>query len=259
MKTTKGSKKFLQITIGSILFLLTLYFAFNAYLGVTYAVELEAKCSGITIDQTDLFNITNLYPGQPPSESKQPLKIKNTGNSDFQSSITSKLTSGDQKLFDVLKLNILDDKGVAVYSGSLGGLTGQSLGTIGPRASKTLGFTLELPADVDNSYQNLSTSFQFTIAASGGSGDDGDDGDDGDNGDDESNGGNENNENNENNAPPPSEEPEEVIVPDKEDVLAPVETENPQMPNTGIPSRLPYYLVGSMAVFSGLLLGFKKL
>ena len=247
MKTKKRSRKFLQITIGSILFLLTLYFVFNAYLGVTYAVELKANDSGITIDQTDLFNITNLYPGQPPSESKQPLKIKNTGNSDFQCSITSKLTSGDQKLFDVLKLNILDDKGVAVYNGSLGNLTEQSLGTIRPRASKTLDFALELPADVDNSYQNLGTSFQFTIVASGGSGDDGDNGSNGGNG------------NNDNNGPPPSEEPEEVVVPDEEDVFAPVETENPQMPNTGIPSRLPYYLVGSMAVLSGLVLGFKKL
>lgn len=168
-------KRFLQRTMGLSLFIMTLYFVFNAYTGISYAVEIEANQSGITVDQTDLFNITNLYPGQPPSESKQPLKIKNTGSFDLQCNITSELTSGDQRLFNVLKLNILDDHGAAVYSGSLGALSELSLGTIKPRSSKTFDFMLELPVDVDNSYQALSTSFQFTLAATGGSSDDDDD------------------------------------------------------------------------------------
>lgn len=171
MKNPKRSKNLLRSIIGSVLFIFTLYLVFNAYTGVSYAIELNASESGITIDQTDLFNITNLYPGQPPAESKQPLKIVNNGSSDLECNISSIKSSGDQALFDVLKLRILDDQ-AEVYSGSLGSLNKLDLGTIGPRSSKTFDFTLELPAGVGNEYQALSTSFQFTIAASGGSGED---------------------------------------------------------------------------------------
>lgn len=183
MKNKKRLKKFLQTTVGSALFLLTLYLVFNAYTGISYAVELNANQSGITVDQTDLFNISNLYPGQPPVESKKPLKIINNGSSNLQCVISSEKTSGDQALFDILKLRILDGQ-VEVYNGSLGGLDKLDLGPIRPRSSKTLDFTLELPLEVDNSYQRLSTSFQFNIAASGGSSEDNDN-DDGDENDED--------------------------------------------------------------------------
>lgn len=193
MKNKKRLKKLIQTTVGSALFLLTLYLVFNVYAGISYAVELNANRSGITVDQTDLFNISNLYPGQPPAEAKRPLKIINNGVSDLQCQISSEKTSGDQALFNILKLCILDGQ-VEVYNGSLGGLDKLDLGVIRPRTSKTFDFTLELPANVDNSYQRLSTSFQFNIVASGGSGvDDGTDDNGGNNGDNGNNGNNSNN------------------------------------------------------------------
>lgn len=173
-------KRLLKHTVGLALFAFTLYFVFNVYTGLTYAIELTGDQSGITVDQSELFNISNIYPGQPAVVSKQPLKIKNTGTGNLSCVISSELSSGDTKLYDILKLEILDREGAALYSGSLGGLKDFSLGTIKPGEfnSKTYNLTLELPADVDNSYQALSTSFVFNIAATGGSGNDDDSDDD---------------------------------------------------------------------------------
>jgi len=157
--------KIVRSVFGILLSILTLFFAFHFYAGLTYAVELTGNESGITVDQTELFNISNLYPGQPPEEAKQPLKIKNTGESGFECTISSKLTEGDSRLFNILKLGIKDEQGNTVFNANLKDINNQSLGTVSPGQSKLYYLTLELPLEVDNSYQALSTSFQFEIAA----------------------------------------------------------------------------------------------
>jgi hypothetical protein len=169
MKITKKLNKrikVLRLLVAALLTILTLFFVFHYNAGLTYAIELTGSESGITVDQSDLFNITNLYPGRPPIEANKPLTIKNTGKSDFKCTITSKQTNGDSRLFDILKIIINDEKGINAYNGNLKDLNEFSLGIIGPKASKLYNLTLELPNDVDNSYQALSTSFQFEISAS---------------------------------------------------------------------------------------------
>lgn len=286
MKKAKKKYKVLQVTFGAVIIALTLYLVINAYIGVTYAVELNGNQAGITIDQTKLFNVKNLYPGQPPTEAKEPLKIKNTGISDLQCYISSKLDSGgDPRLFDILKLGIQDEKGMAVYSGNLGSLNELALGTIKPGHSKTFDFTLELPADVDNSYQKLNTSFKFNIAASGGGSSGGSTGGSGNNNGDD---GNVTQESDKPEVPPPSGPIESAVSnpidgdngnviqeSDKPEVLplsepqvpAAPEVPNPiknkensdiVMPNTGVPSHLPYYSVGLAVIFTGLFVGYKK-
>lgn len=214
MKGNNRNSKLLQVIFASFLIILTLYFAFDVYTGLTYAVELNAGDSELTIDQKQLFNLAKLYPGQPPSEARQPLKIKNTGESDFQFSISSEFGGGDPRLFDILKLNIVDNEGIEVYSGNLKNLNDQALGTIRPGSSKTFNFTLELPEVVDNSYQALNTSFQFNIAASG----------------DSSTG--------------PS--------------MDSGSKNDDRLPNTGVPSHIPYYSAGFIALIGGLFLWKKK-
>lgn len=266
MKSKKRTKKVLQGVVGSVFAVLTLYLVFNAYTGLTYAVELEAGQQGITVDQTELFNLSNSYPGQPAEESKQLLKVKNSGNSDFTCTITSKLRSGDERLFDILKLNIIDTSNdQKIYSGSLGDLEELTLGKIRPRADKTFDMTLELPAEVDNSYQGLRTSFQFDLAASGGSSSGGSDG------------GSEGSDQDKLNPQKPGEnppvkptnpteptvpvEPSQPIEPSNFVIPVLVNNEglnNIHMPDTGVPSRLPYYSAGLAAVVVGLFLNHKK-
>lgn len=169
MKRTQVFRKHVKIAhllVGIILTIITMFFVLNFYTGITYAVELNGNESGIMVDQSELFNIQNLYPGQPPVEAKQPLKIKNTGGSEFECTISSILTKGDMRLFNILKLNINDEEGKSVYYGNLKDLNQFPLGKIGPKSSKIYNFILELPIDVDNSYQALSTSFGFEVVAS---------------------------------------------------------------------------------------------
>lgn len=173
MKSTGRVKrriKIVRLVVGTLLAILTLFFILHSYSGLSYAIELSGDESGITVDQAELFNISNLYPGQPPEEARKSLKISNTGRAEFECAISTKLTKGDSRLFDILRLHIKDERGNPVYSGSLKDIAGLSLGTVRPRASKLYQLSLELPAEVDNSYQALSTSFEFEVAALGGSG-----------------------------------------------------------------------------------------
>lgn len=155
-----------RLLVGTLLSISTLFLVLHFNSGLTYAIELNGNETEITVDQAELFNISNLYPGQPPVEAKEPLKIKNTGSSKLECIISTKPTIEDSRLFNILKLTIKDEKGLYVYSSNLKDLNKLSLGIVSPGGSKLYYLALELPADVDNSYQALSASFQFEVAAS---------------------------------------------------------------------------------------------
>ena len=131
-----------------------------------YALGLELKSgeSGICIDQEQLFNLSNMYPGQPPADSKRQLKVSNVDELDFQCDISSDLMDMKEgTLFEVLKLYIRDEKGKLLFAGKLKDLKNVVLGTIKAGSSKIYDFALELPSDVDNTYQHQSASFNFIV------------------------------------------------------------------------------------------------
>jgi len=236
----------IMLTLMSILFA---FFFLTTDHKAAFAVEAEGTQKfGIYIEPEErLFEVANMAPGDYV---ERQIIVKNIGQRGFSYTLSAVLHIGD-KLFNVFTISIKNKEGHTLYQGNLRELDDLHLGALETSEEEPLLIEVVFPGQYGNEYQGESIYASLLFKAMDQRDDEGDD--------DFDSHGNGGNGGNGEGGTPPTEETEEVIVPDEEDVLAPIETENPQMPNTGIPSRLPYYLFGSMAVLSGLLLGFKKL
>jgi hypothetical protein len=126
------------------------------------------------------FNVTNAAPGQ--SQSGQ-FGVNNYGQPWFAGpstlaakdlTISAVMTGGDASLFNKLDVVVEANRGwptwMPVYSGPLSGLANADLlddrwSELIAGSSEDVRYTVTLPLDADDSYQGLSTTFDFVVDA----------------------------------------------------------------------------------------------
>ena len=157
-----------------LVFALVLSVATNYLSDRTYAFEVRDNGYGLQVDhkkvhgrdnQGNLFNISNLAPGEEYSEV---ITMKNVRSESFQSLITVINTSKQGNLlFNSLDFSIREGNanGVVLFDGKLKDLKNVVLCTLSAKKFKTYYMTLGLPAESGNDYQKKSAGFKFVITA----------------------------------------------------------------------------------------------
>ncbi|MCM3618859.1 CalY family protein [Sutcliffiella horikoshii] len=151
------------ISIASIYYLLLFMLIFIPF-GTTAASEDIKEIDIITTPEKVLFDVDNMKPGD---WSERVLEISNGGKEDFKYIISSKLKSGDKKLYNELKLKITSEDTKELFSGTLG-----QFDKLDPREIKTtdkekLTFQVDFPAELGNEFQGLTCEVEFKIYAEG--------------------------------------------------------------------------------------------
>ncbi|WP_404459439.1 LPXTG cell wall anchor domain-containing protein [Sutcliffiella horikoshii] len=132
--------------------------------GTTAASEDVMEIDIITTPEKVLFDVDNMKPGD---WAERVLEISNGGKEDFNYIISSKLKSGDKKLYNELKLTITSEDNKELFNGTLG-----QFNKLDPREIKTtdkekLTFQVNFPAELGNEFQGLTCEVEFKIYAEG--------------------------------------------------------------------------------------------
>lgn len=106
------------------------------------------------------INANNLAPGDSTNAF---LDIRNEGDFDFKYKVSAAMSNGDINLFNKLKLTI-NNGTVNLYDGPLN-LLDQQIGIISPEGTQRLYFTVTLPTDSGNQYQNTTCIAQIKFNA----------------------------------------------------------------------------------------------
>jgi LPXTG-motif cell wall-anchored protein len=106
-----------------------------------------------------LFNLTNVKPGDSMSRN---ITITNKGKKDFQYLFTNTFMSGSEKFYNELLLVISNAK-ESLVKGKVKDFKKMDLRTLKSGSSETFEITVEIPYELGNEYQGLSTEFQFNF------------------------------------------------------------------------------------------------
>ncbi len=109
------------------------------------------------------INMQNMAPGDTVSEV---LIVKNSGNIDFNYFVSAKMEKGEQMLFDQLRLKITKEN-KTLFSGKLNDLQKFEVGKLESNKRNDLTFTIELPIELGNEFQNKSTTLSIIFTAEG--------------------------------------------------------------------------------------------
>src|SRR5690606_13308597 len=129
----------------------------------TSATPSSEKIAISTNSSRSFINIENMVPGDKITKS---LQVINEGNVDFNYKLSVEMESGDQVLFDNLKVTITD-KDKDIYNGSIKELNTLNLGELLSFKKNDLLFTVELPKVVGNDVKNKTTVIGFNFVAEG--------------------------------------------------------------------------------------------
>jgi LPXTG-motif cell wall-anchored protein len=109
------------------------------------------------------FNLTNLKPGDYTSKV---LTVHNNGSQDFKYLFSNKFLSGSEKFYNELKLKVKDDQGI-LFNGLIKDFETLDSRSLGSGESEKLYFTIEIPYELGNEFQGLSSEFQFKLFVEG--------------------------------------------------------------------------------------------
>ncbi|ALC90201.1 hypothetical protein AM500_10705 [Bacillus sp. FJAT-18017] len=93
------------------------------------------------------------------------LDVINTGNILFSYKTTASFNGGSKKYYDALHLNIKDQNGKVLYNGSLKDFKGLEPRKLQIFTKEKLIIAVEVPAELGNDYQGLSSEFKFKFFA----------------------------------------------------------------------------------------------
>jgi LPXTG-motif cell wall-anchored protein len=110
-----------------------------------------------------LFDLSNVKPGDSVVRE---FVISNNGIQDFSYITSSRFLSGSEEFYNQLDLTIKDATGV-LYEGKLKDLTSLDPRLLRSEHSETLLFLINIPMELGNEYQGLSTEFQLKLFVEG--------------------------------------------------------------------------------------------
>lgn len=142
---------------------LTFWGFYRPVLGFAATISTTGAEFGIATDPPASFlKMENMAPGARTTAN---LTVKNIGQHDFSYKISAARQAGDESLYNMLLLDLVDATGQVRYSGSLSGLLDLEIGTMAVDSVEVLNFTVIFPAEAGNEFQGKSTAVQFTFAA----------------------------------------------------------------------------------------------
>jgi LPXTG-motif cell wall-anchored protein len=109
------------------------------------------------------FNLSNLKPGDRATKI---LTVFNKGKQDFGYVFSNHFLTGSEKFYNTLLLNVSDQKG-ELFSGKLKDFEKLDARFLSSGTSEQLTFTIEIPYELGNEYQGLSSEFQFKFYVEG--------------------------------------------------------------------------------------------
>ncbi|WP_156288283.1 M73 family metallopeptidase [Oceanobacillus salinisoli] len=116
-----------------------------------------------TIPSEVFFDMTNLKPGD---YMQKELIVQNDGEQDFEYIFNNQFLSGSRKLYDELLLRA-ESKTEVLFDGKLTEFSGLESRFLPTGESETLKFFIEMPYELGNEFQGLTSVFQFELSVSG--------------------------------------------------------------------------------------------
>ncbi|MFD1781327.1 TasA family protein [Fredinandcohnia salidurans] len=110
-----------------------------------------------------LFDLSNMKPGDSISRN---LLISNNGKQDFKYILSNKFTSGDRVFYNQLDL-IIENDNEMLYHGKLQKFEELAPRFLGSKQSEALKLFVQIPIELGNEFQNLSSDFQLKIYVEG--------------------------------------------------------------------------------------------
>jgi hypothetical protein len=127
----------------------------------------EQKEMDISISPSPvLFNLTNVKPGDKISRE---ITISNKGKQDFRYLFSNTFLSGSEKFYNELTLKISDGKAILV-EGKVKDFKKLDFRALESSSSETLQISIEIPYELGNEFQGLTTEFQFNFLVEGAKG-----------------------------------------------------------------------------------------
>ncbi|QHS24364.1 LPXTG cell wall anchor domain-containing protein [Virgibacillus sp. MSP4-1] len=151
-------KKLLVLLLSGIII-----FAFPAYLEATINGEKDQSIDIATSPHKIFFNLQNLKPGD---FSTKEMTIYNKGEEDFNYLFTNRFLTGSEKLYNEFLLTVRDKNGV-LFDGKLKNFEELASRELKSGDSEVLTFKVEMPYELGNEFQGLSTEFQFKVFVEG--------------------------------------------------------------------------------------------
>lgn len=147
-----------------IIFAILIYAVSKTHNGVAFAVETVNSGFGMSVSPTTkLLGTDNMAPGDKVAGE---LTVSNTGEYDFVYDISSVKASGNDLLYNTLKLTIKNKaNGDILFNDKLNKLNKLVLGILGRQYSDSFLFEASLPGECGNEYQNLDTNVTFVLNA----------------------------------------------------------------------------------------------
>ncbi|MDG5787698.1 TasA family protein [Evansella sp. AB-P1] len=130
------------------------------FLSVQYSKNTFADDEPISISTTPdsiLFSVSNMKPGD---WAQRELTIQNRGEQDFVYNMEVELTSGSEKLFNGLTLEINDANGL-LFEGSLEEFNGIESRLLRTLHEEVLNMLVKFPSHLGNEYQGLEVEVEF--------------------------------------------------------------------------------------------------
>ncbi|MEB1808121.1 MAG: LPXTG cell wall anchor domain-containing protein [Bacillaceae bacterium] len=128
----------------------------------TGANEVPEILSIDTFPKEKFINLDNLKPGD---KIRSAIEVQNTGNINFSYRTIAEFNGGSKKYYDVLTLEVLDENNQPLYSGSLKDFQGLSERKLSLFSKEKLYVNVEVPHELGNEYQGLSTGMKLTFFA----------------------------------------------------------------------------------------------
>ncbi|MEG9296067.1 TasA family protein [Mangrovibacillus sp. Mu-81] len=113
-----------------------------------------------------LFHLTNVKPGDKISRE---ITISNKGKQDFRYLFSNTFLKGSEKFYNELILEISDGKAI-LAEGKVKDFKKLDLRALESSSSETLQISIEIPYELGNEFQGLSTEFQFNFLVEGSNG-----------------------------------------------------------------------------------------
>lgn len=127
------------------------------------AAEGSKEIEITTSPEKVFFELKNLKPGDSITKT---LRIKNSGNKDFNYLSSSSLLTGSEFLYNELDLKISDKSGL-IYIGKLSDFKKTETRKLTSKDEEEIVYTIEFPYELGNEYQGLSTEVQFKFYVEG--------------------------------------------------------------------------------------------
>ncbi|WP_043933683.1 hypothetical protein [Bacillus sp. EB01] len=150
--------KSLYLVMGILLF----SFNFSPLIIEVFALS-EKEIDIATSPEKVLFNIVNARPGDVYSNT---LTVVNSGTENYNYLFSNKFLNGTKKFYNELLLTVSDKNG-DLYNGKLMDFEKLNLRPLNAKLSEKLVFSIEVPLELGNEYQGMSSEFEFKFYAEG--------------------------------------------------------------------------------------------